>query len=861
MPQLHRNALPFRLLVNVIIVCFLLSFISPVRAGVQAPSDLGIPKPGVMVSLTPAYVPVLVKGLRIHPENPILFDFIVDTGNSGMTTRDSRLKSESEKLIKYFLASLTIPEDDLWVNLSPYEKNRVVPQSLGQTEMGRDMLAEDYILKQLTASLIYPEKDLGKEFWEKVYAKARRFYGTTQIPVNTFNKVWIVADRAKVYVHDNTAYVVGSHLKVMLEQDYLSLGKHRAMTELPAAQGSGVAAVGADIVRQIVLPELEKEVNLGKNFANLRQIFHSMILASWYKKNFKEALLNQVYSDKAKIKGVNLQDTTIKEQIYQQYLQAYRKGVFNYIKEDVQADGRTISRKYFSGGVLGVKQFDLAQTSNPADRDAATFIKHGPDGLMYVVRVATPSDSDKAQTADNGKIERLYPEAVIEAGDEAKIYGDKVARSNWYKENIGFDIKPLVEEIAASKNRASELEIVDASAGTGIASETLLEELRKKNLTIKKLTLVDIDTRLSRDYMNYAIKQLEGKYKDVVGEIDFYILGKQADGSFAPLSDIEGLKADYVLMENALHVVPPVSREKTLQSLKEIMKPGAKLLIGSGSVESSESKQNGAVYIDSLFGLVREGVLKIIKEDPKYTKLKDIVEKADGVKINKLLQAVFPEKPTKDEILSIGQKIGLNMRFDTVIHDLEREDYRFFITGIEGYVNSAILPELGIPLLQRQLKDLHTDERTALLNQINHLVELRNELITRVYNELYDAHQGHFQVTWTQILADSPDKAMTHGKVLQTPRLEKVRGAQVFSDTKGGIDLNSRNMLMDVSGEKINIKFDQALVDQFRRGDFSGIRPVIINITPVPNGWPSLGVISALPSADPVKAQEHLAGV
>jgi ABC-type sulfate/molybdate transport systems ATPase subunit len=66
---------------------------------------------------------------------------------------------ESSKLIKYFLASLTIPEKDLWVNLShPYEKDRMIARkNLGQTEMGRDMLAQDYILKQLTASLIYPE--------------------------------------------------------------------------------------------------------------------------------------------------------------------------------------------------------------------------------------------------------------------------------------------------------------------------------------------------------------------------------------------------------------------------------------------------------------------------------------------------------------------------------------------------------------------------------------------------------------------------------------------------------------------------------------------------------------------------------
>ena len=72
-------------------------------------------------------------------------------------------------MIKYFFAALTLPEKDVWVNLSPYEKDCIVPKATGDTEMGRDMLAQDYILKQLTASLIYPEKDLGKEFWNRVY--------------------------------------------------------------------------------------------------------------------------------------------------------------------------------------------------------------------------------------------------------------------------------------------------------------------------------------------------------------------------------------------------------------------------------------------------------------------------------------------------------------------------------------------------------------------------------------------------------------------------------------------------------------------------------------------------------------------
>ncbi len=356
----------------------------------QPASVLDLPQPGVMVDLSSSYAPVLVKGLRVHPENPILFDFILDTGNSGLAINSDQLRSESDKLIKYFLASLTIPEDDLWVNLSPYESNRIIPEQLGQTLMGRDMLAQDYILKQLTASVIYPEKELGKEFWNKVYTKVP---GSTSLPVNTFNKVWIVADKAKVYVRDNTAFVVDSHMKVMLEEDYLATQKHQQGSTAKPAN-----AMNSQVVREVVVPELEKEVNSGKNFANLRQIYHSMILATWYKRNLKEALLNQVYSNKAKTSGIDVEDKTIKEQIYQEYLKAYKKGVYSYIKEDMQPDGQVIARKYFSGGeILKIK--DLVVTDDARDPDAAMLIKSRPTGEFFNVRATTPFGKEEKNLA------------------------------------------------------------------------------------------------------------------------------------------------------------------------------------------------------------------------------------------------------------------------------------------------------------------------------------------------------------------------------------------------------------------------------------------------------------------------------
>jgi len=330
-----------------LIFAFLFNMFGPLPVQAQ---EFYLPVPGQMVALSPTFSPAVLKGIKLDPKNPFRFHFFVDKGDSKLS--QDEVKSESAKLIKYFLASLTIPEKDLWVNLSPYEKDRIVPQEFGQTEMGRDLLAEDYFLKQITASLIYPESKLGKEFWQKVYAKAQSQYGTTNIPVNTFNKVWIVPEKAVVYENGGTAFVLENHLKVMLEQDYLSLEKHAGIKSVPA-QAKDTNQLGSTIVREIVIPALTKEVNEGKNFAQLRQVFYSLILATWYKNKIKDSILNKVYSNHNKINGVNV-SVQDKDKIYQEYLKAFKKGVYNYIKEETDPiTNQPVPRKYFSGGVEG----------------------------------------------------------------------------------------------------------------------------------------------------------------------------------------------------------------------------------------------------------------------------------------------------------------------------------------------------------------------------------------------------------------------------------------------------------------------------------------------------------------------------
>jgi|GEM_PF-4171099 len=338
-----------------------------------------LPPAGAMVQPSSAFDPVTILGMTIHPDNPFKFDFIVDTGDEDL--KGLALKAEVQRLINYFFTTLTVPEDQLWVNLSPYEKDRVIAQGLGQTEMGRDMLAQDYLLKQLTASLLYPEQQLGSAFWEKVQRRAREEFGTEAPAVDTFHKVWIVPDQASVHVNGPNVFVANTHFTVMLERDYHALYTADGM-DADALKGRDEAGkndsamqLQDQVMRELVIPAIESEVNEGKNFAPLRQMFHSLILAVWYKRNLKNSLLGRAYADQNKIKGVDLADPALKEKIYQQYVAAFEKGVFNYIKEDLDADTQeVIPRQYFSGG-LALRPGDLGDVSHGSlpDKPGRTF--------------------------------------------------------------------------------------------------------------------------------------------------------------------------------------------------------------------------------------------------------------------------------------------------------------------------------------------------------------------------------------------------------------------------------------------------------------------------------------------------------
>ena len=439
-------------------ICVLVAFILGVSLGITPVSYAQVqyishlPQPGVAVPLSVSFDPPVLRGLKVDPANPLHFDFLVDSGQDHLD--GNALKKEVEKLVKYYLTALTIPDEESWVNLSPYEGDRIIPDALAMTEMGKDMLEEDYLLKQVASSLTNPNSDLGQKFWQKVYKEVGEKYGTTDVPVKTFSKVWIVPDTAQITEENGVVYIGRTHLKVMLDQDYTSLKadlrKERSGKGISSREAEGINAVSSKVTREIVLPLLDKEVNEGRNFAQVRQMYHSAVLAIWFKDALKESLLGKVYVNKGKVGGIDIQEKDIKEKVYERYLKAYRRGAYNLIKEDFDlTSGKTLPRKYFAGGInygsrvrgalRHVPPSSIASQGVPADRlSSSSVLLAEPSAAMLT----------QEQKAAFGQVVLLDTNNGERIEWEAKGYSVKVAETMKDVERFLFehpdDIKNVV---------------------------------------------------------------------------------------------------------------------------------------------------------------------------------------------------------------------------------------------------------------------------------------------------------------------------------------------------------------------------------------------------------------------------------
>ena len=315
-----------RLVSSGVLVLFISSFLFSdlVRTKSVQAAEVSLP----LVKTSEAFDSAFIRGLRFDSANPFNLEVIFDKGDQQKITNDDK-----KQMIRYFLTALTMPSNKMWVNLSPYEKDRILDDQLAVTEMGEVLLDQDYLLKQLSASLTHPDTALGKEYWQQ------------NDSVQNENKIWIKPGEVSVYDSNNLVMIADAPLEIESET-----------TD-----------------KQVLIPQIKAEVNNGKNFSGLRQLYHSVILAQYFKKKFKNTIYS-FYIDSQKMKGVDLGDPQSKDKVFNMYVESFKSGAYDVVKKERNRyTKRLVKKHYFSGGIdlesSAYKQVDKGTLSSSIDNN------------------------------------------------------------------------------------------------------------------------------------------------------------------------------------------------------------------------------------------------------------------------------------------------------------------------------------------------------------------------------------------------------------------------------------------------------------------------------------------------------------
>src|ERR1035438_3894423 len=85
-----------KIIASVVLFAFLFTSIALPSQHLYAQDSLILPQPGTMITITSAYVPPMLKGMKVSLDDPFSFDFILDSGNANLDPQE--LKQEAGNL-------------------------------------------------------------------------------------------------------------------------------------------------------------------------------------------------------------------------------------------------------------------------------------------------------------------------------------------------------------------------------------------------------------------------------------------------------------------------------------------------------------------------------------------------------------------------------------------------------------------------------------------------------------------------------------------------------------------------------------------------------------------------------------------
>ncbi len=328
------------------------------------------------------------------------FNLLLDKGDLNHLKKPA-VEDTTKTLLNYFFVGISLPNDSFWVNLRPDSEDRIIDNDLAKTDVGKILLEADLQLKKDTANATSPQTSEGKEYWDKLYKKAGELFGSDNLTIPTLTRPWIVPGEIIIRETESNAYVYKATLKVMLEQDYL---KDSNLYSFKDDRLKALNEYSSQLIRELIIPKLTKEINTAKRYAPLRQVYYSLIIAQWFKSRFygKGGLYSYLI-DKKNLTGLVSQAPWSKTTYFKEYQKSFKQGEYN-LKIPVSGSfGQTI-RSYMSGGMnLNVNLFEGNNLLAPGQ--SKTF-----SSLTTILTLLNPPDSSPLSKSITGQGVKAYVE-------------------------------------------------------------------------------------------------------------------------------------------------------------------------------------------------------------------------------------------------------------------------------------------------------------------------------------------------------------------------------------------------------------------------------------------------------------------
>ncbi len=484
------------------------------------------------------------------------FKVLLDKG-SEKDLSQAKLENSTKELLKYFLIGVTLPDNTFWVNLRPDSPDQIIEDVLTKTDIGKIMLETDLQLKKDTAAFTSPQTIEGKEYWDKLYKKAEELYGTDTVTIPTITRPWIVPNEVIVREAEGSAYIYKATLKVMLEADYIKSSNTHLNTvdySFKDKRSKALNEYSTQLIRELIIPKLTKEVNTSKNYAALRQVFYSLVLSRWFKLRFagKTGTYPSLI-DKQDLTNLTSTQSWDKSTYFNQYKKSFAQGEYN-IKETHYTPTGQVIRSYFSGGVQMIipqnglgggadisgnlthtlelrtgKAGDPTLISSPIKGNVSSPVSAPQESITSLVQYR---DSQYLSAVGSEGTADMLPNAAVYSVAEGKFYPGKIAFDTLVKEGKALIATNIVSYsqirghmLAAMQKRAA---LILEGARSQLFDYAL--DVDKMVSYIKEIAAeinCDIPIILHGDHIQYAEKfftqkavraVLEDEYKKALGQ-------------------------------------------------------------------------------------------------------------------------------------------------------------------------------------------------------------------------------------------------------------------------------------------------------------------------------------------------------